>query len=284
AGNAFCWGDGDVGQLGIGVNESRNVPEAVMGGLSFKQISAGFQHTCALADDGTAYCWGVGQLGQLGHGSGLPSAVPVAVVGGHKFTMISAGATHTCAIAEDAAAYCWGRVDGSGVGPSRVYGNTPALVEGGHTYVSIDAGGDLTCGVTTEGKGLCWGRNDHGQLGNGANTNMHTPVEVSGDHEFTHISAGGLSTHVHACGITTTGAVYCWGRGVFGQLGAGGGNTTSNTPLAVTGGHLFTSITAGRQHTCGVTVTNLAMCWGNNSNGRLGIASTNPTSTPQPVV
>jgi alpha-tubulin suppressor-like RCC1 family protein len=38
----------------------------------------------------------------------------------------------------------------------------------------------------------------------------------------------------HSCGITTAGAVYCWGNNEFGQLGNGNANN-SNVPLRVLG-------------------------------------------------
>ncbi|WP_373070450.1 hypothetical protein [Gemmatimonas sp.] len=45
--------------------------------------------------------------------------------------------------------------------------------------------------------------------------------------------AGGSS---HTCGLTSTGAAFCWGRNNAGQLGDG---TTIGVPLAVFGGIVF---------------------------------------------
>ncbi|HEY8795081.1 MAG TPA: hypothetical protein VIM15_09075, partial [Gemmatimonadaceae bacterium] len=56
-GAAFCWGANDRGQLGDGASgDSALAPVAVAGGLTFTQISAGSQFTCALTQSGAAYC------------------------------------------------------------------------------------------------------------------------------------------------------------------------------------------------------------------------------------
>jgi len=52
----------------------------------------------------------------------------------------------------------------------------------------------------------------------------------------------------------------------------------STTPVAVTGGHTFVSLAAGRYHTCGLTSTGELWCWGYNSVGQLGAGSTVTTS------
>ena len=64
---------------------------AAAAALTFRQVSAGGGHTCAVTTGDQAYCWGVGSSGQLGIGSdaglpvcdGLPcSTRPAAVIGG----------------------------------------------------------------------------------------------------------------------------------------------------------------------------------------------------------
>ncbi len=81
AGEAFCWGDNDVGAIGDGTTGGRRMPVAVAGGHRFASISAGLRHTCGRRMDGTVYCWGSGRTGQLGTNSTYSSALAMKVVG-----------------------------------------------------------------------------------------------------------------------------------------------------------------------------------------------------------
>jgi hypothetical protein len=79
-GSAYCWGNNDQGQLGIGVVGSRvSTPAPVARDLTFASISAGYQTTCGITRNGAAYCWGYGTAGSLGNGTVLTSALPVRV-------------------------------------------------------------------------------------------------------------------------------------------------------------------------------------------------------------
>ena len=75
-----------------------------------------------------------------------------------------------------------------------------------------------------------------------------------------------------ACGLTTSGYVYCWGDNHYGQLGTGSYTELSDQPKLVvdaggfTNGHV-TSITTGDFHTCAVS-DGTAYCWGNNMVGQ----------------
>ncbi len=71
AGAAYCWGNGNYGQLGNGLSArgagiSSSMPAAVVGGLTFKAIAAGQRHTCAIGTDNRIYCWGSNYHGELG--------------------------------------------------------------------------------------------------------------------------------------------------------------------------------------------------------------------------
>ncbi len=89
-GQAFCWGRGNEGQLGVKgglgklLSKERGSadPVAVAGDLRFRGIAAGGAHTCAVTIDGAAYCWGVNPDGRLGDGTTSNRDVPTAVVTG----------------------------------------------------------------------------------------------------------------------------------------------------------------------------------------------------------
>lgn len=62
------------------------------------------------------------------------------------------------------------------------------------------------------------------------------------------LSSGGA----HTCGLTASGAAYCWGSGRYGRLGNGDSDNRL-VPTPVAGDLTFTAITAGNAHTCGLT-------------------------------
>lgn len=93
----------------------------------------------------------------------------------------------------------------------------------------------------------------------------------------------------HSCGVTTTGAAYCWGDNVSGQLGTSTSTLCqvvypcSATPVAVSGGLRFSAVSPGGWHTCALTISGAAYCWGANYEGQLGNGSTKDSSVPVPV-
>ena len=62
----------------------------------------------------------------------------------------------------------------------------------------------------------------------------------------------------------------------------------SATPVAASGGLIFSSISAGWDHTCGVTADGAGYCWGANERGELGIGTTSSDGrqipAPAPIV
>lgn len=159
-------------------------------------------------------------------------------------------------------------------------------IDPGLKFVSstLSAGRGHNCGVGLDGAARCWGLGEFGRLGTGGVADELTPAPVAasvdGPLSFAVISAGGE----HSCGITTAGEAWCWGRGAFGQLGAGAPLDDSSIPTAVEGGHTFLSISSGYKHTCGVIASGDGYCWGLADAGRLGNNMTDSTAVDQPAL
>lgn len=280
-GAAYCWGQNVSGQLGDGTDLSKPLPTAVTGGLTFAALSVGASHTCGLTPGGAAYCWG--NTGD----STISSAAPVAVTGGLTFSSLVTGYYHTCGLTVGGAAYCWGTNYSGQLGDgSFAQSAVPILVAGGHTFSTLSARGQHTCGLEG-GAAYCWGENGSGQLGDGTTVLRGVPVAVIGGFSFTAIAAG----EEHTCAIRTTGAAYCWGANSYGQLGNGTTRQPPDTlnpgpptpPGPVLGGHTFVALSGGAIHTCGVTATGTAYCWGSNASGQLGDATTIDRLVPAAV-
>jgi alpha-tubulin suppressor-like RCC1 family protein len=87
AGDGWCWGSNSYGNLGMGSIGGTVVktPGKVLGGLSWKTIVPGVDHTCGITKDDDVYCWGRNTGGQLGAPSlwvgstAANSSMPVAV-------------------------------------------------------------------------------------------------------------------------------------------------------------------------------------------------------------
>lgn len=281
-GDAHCWGLNNFGQLGDGAVDARRTPVAVVGGLQFKSLVAGTYHTCGLTAAGAAYCWGENSSGQLGDGSIISRRTPVSVASGLVFASLVAGEDRTCALTGAGQTYCWG-VQGNGLrgsAPPVVY-VTPEATAAGLTFTSLAGGSYHTCGLTSAGAAHCWGLNGYGQLGDGSTVDPLSPVAVSGGRVFASLTAGAY----HTCGITSSGTAYCWGNNFFGgQIGIGSSTGNILAPAAVSGGLSFASLVAGAAHTCGLTNTATAYCWGGNLFREVGDGTPIDRFTPAAVL
>jgi alpha-tubulin suppressor-like RCC1 family protein len=262
------------------------------GPLTFRQVSAGGGHSCAVTTGDQAYCWGVGSSGQLGIGwdAGLPvcdglpcSTRPAAVVGGLRFRTLTTGTSHTCGVTIDDRAFCWGSNSwgqiGDGHGERTLRNLAPTAVVGGLAFRQLAAGHGHTCGRTIANRVYCWGLNIDGQLGDGTTTDRLTPVPVAGNRQFSQLTVG----LQHTCGITPAGEAFCWGWNHSAQLGDSSTARFRKRPVRVAGGHEFRQIDAGSLHTCAVTPAGRAFCWGSGHSGAIGDGNTLPRYWPRAV-
>jgi alpha-tubulin suppressor-like RCC1 family protein len=196
-----------------------------------------------------------------------------------SFLQVTAGDNHACGVTTDNRAYCWG---------SGILGNgsvsedqaTPTRVTGTLLFRQISAGGDHTCALTTDNRAFCWGANSQGQLGDGTTAQRLTPRLVAGGLRFRQIDAG----FSHSCALTPANKAYCWGSGAVGQLGNGLTQNQLKPSAVAAGGRLFSQVSAGGGHSCGVTTSAQAFCWGRGAAGQLGTSGTSTRTRPSLVV
>jgi len=192
-GGVRCVGHSYYGQLGNGsktgwsaANPNYVQVSTLVSGVAF--IDAQESHTCAITTGGAAQCWGSNEYGEIGSGSsGGPNSndyrgTPTQVLGlTSGVTSISTGTYYTCAV-HNGDAKCWGANSHGQLGrntQSHSASPTPQPVTGlGGSVVELSAGGYQTCAILSVGKTQCWGQGTYGALGNGANGNWFTPVDV----------------------------------------------------------------------------------------------------------
>ena len=242
-GTASCWGDGWTNALANGGTTSTSVPTETddFGLRSPVSISVGYQHGCAILDDGSVSCWGTGNVGQIGNGLGGQGGSDPSL------TRLSPEPT-------------------SGFGQGR-------------TAVAISAGSEHTCAILDTGEISCWGYGSEGRLGHGSTSSKNVPTETVSFSPFKAlaISAG----YAHTCAIVEGGDVFCWGKNNYGQLGDGTTTNRNTPTITQTLPAAAVAISAGSDHTCAILDNGEVSCWGRNQNGQLGdgnegIDSTSP--------
>lgn len=293
-GVAYCWGFNGDGQLGTGEVAAGSgpvfaikAPTAVAGGLTFGGLSGGPYHTCGTTLSFNPYCWGKNVDGRLGDGGTTAQSSPTHVAGTNIFRQLTAGAAHTCGLTTGGRLFCWGsNLEGQvGIAPALPVPADLAMVESpvalfpATTFGAVAAGGLHSCALSIGGTAWCWGNNRYGQLGDSTTVGAPLPVRVADSLGFVSITTGDR----HSCALRADGTAWCWGDNASGQLGTGSAGPASIAPVAVSGGLQFAALSAGQDHTCGLTSGGIAYCWGGNTNGQLGTGTTAASATPTPV-
>ena len=124
-GDVKCWGYNWNGQLGTGsaTTSNVNVPPTnaidLGTGRTAVALSAGYDHTCAILDNGVLKCWGVDSYGVMANGGHwgstgsthehAPATIDLGT--GRTAVAVSAGYGHTCVILDNGDLKCWGQGD-----------------------------------------------------------------------------------------------------------------------------------------------------------------------------
>ncbi|KAF0919598.1 hypothetical protein E2562_030019 [Oryza meyeriana var. granulata] len=227
----YCWGSNSYVKIGV--------PQPMVEGAMYSELSAGDNHLCALrttvkgfhsanSDTSVIDCWGYNMT--------ATHTVTAAV------SAISAGSVFNCGLfARNRTVFCWGDESVSGV-----IGLAPRNVR----FQSIGAGGYHVCGVLENAQVFCWGRSLEMQQMSTSSSIDEGDVNIVPMDAMVSVVGG----RFHACGIRSLDhQVACWGF------------TLQNSTQAPKGLRVY-AVVAGDYFTCGVPAeTSLKpMCWGHS--------------------
>lgn len=233
-----CWGANTYGQAATPVGSS-----------DFVEVSASWNHTCALERSGQISCWGSDDYGE--------TEVPDL-----RFTTVSAGANFSCGITESGEIVCWGdngweqatAPAGTYLQVSAGYRGACAVASGtsevscwglydwtapSGPFEQVSVGSMHACALASGGAVTCWGDDDNGET-------------TAPSRTFTQVSAGsGFS-----CGVTDAQEIECWGQADddYGRADPPPGN--------------FRQVAAGQVHACARDDLDGISCWGLDRSGQ----------------
>ena len=314
----YAFGGNRYGQLGVAAGSggpgANPTPELVaLAGASGRvaQLAAGSSHSLVLTTTGELYTFGENQFGQLGRAasSGAEDANPVPERIGlpgltGQVVQIAAGCEQSLALSSTGQLYAFGgnrygqlgRATNAGTDNPNPAPATVSLPGSSGQVVQIAAGCEQSLALTSTGQLYAFGGNRYGQLGRAANSETPTPNPTPAPVELpveagraTAVAAGGS----HTLALTSSGAIYAFGRNTSGELGNAAGNgseTASATPtrVALPGADAPPiGLAAGSAHSLAITASGGLYAFGSNLEGQLGSASNSGTTaanpTPAPV-
>jgi len=144
-------------------------------------------------------------------------------------------------------------------------------------YPTVATGANHACTIGNNRHAYCWGKNDDAGVGTGTSSLVEpTPRLVALAPALVAVTAG----TAHSCALDAAGTDYCWGREANGCLGRDGSPGDPAAPSPVVPSTAFVAIAAGGAHTCALTASGHALCWGAGAYGQLGAGDTVNRNTP----
>jgi len=310
-GALFAWGANQEGQLGDGTSANQSSPVSSAGGGFWRTVAsspfdltgAGSSgHSLGIRADGTLWAWGRNDRGQLGTGDTAPRLEPVRISNKDDWKAVAAGLDFSVALNAEGRIFVWGDNTRGQLGnttdadfsPTRLAlgdkdGDTPI----NDTFVEIAAGAGHVLAVhgngsaAGEGSLYVWGANDIGQLGLGHRNEVGGPVRVPGTRLWRGVEAGVQSSFAIDA---STGRLFAWGSGPFGNLGTGEvlgtdiqqSDSPDSTINALVANMPYQQVAAAATHTLAVGLGGQNLFGtGQDLNGALGLPGNDTFATFQ---
>lgn len=278
-GELWSWGRGILGALGNSNTLDVSTPVLVSGpaSTSWASVAAGTSYALAVTTTGRLYAWGSGAEGKLGNGANIDVSTPILVSGPSNTSWNLVGVQYltSFAITTEGRLYAWGRGLGYEIGDGTAVSKSFPVLVSGPSNTSWTAIGSTTAamGLTTDNKLYAWGNNAYSNI---AEPGVSSPLQV-GTSSWSAVAAG----NNHSLAVDIAGRLYAWGDNSNAQLGTLS-LVNRSSPVLVSGpaGVTWQQITAGYDHSLGITSQSRLYAWGLNSSGQLGILNTITRSSP----
>ncbi|KAL9058562.1 MAG: hypothetical protein Q9162_001717 [Coniocarpon cinnabarinum] len=260
---AFGFGEGEAGELGLGIKSSTGVstprPNPLLSNVV--SVATGGMHGAALTSDNKVLTWGVNDLSALGRDTAWEGKL------------------------KDADADSGDSDDDSDVdlNPREA---TPAPVPDiptGVQIVQIAAGDSATMALTEDGRVYGWGtfRDNNGPFGFTVDSKSRKVVKQQREPmlipDLTKIKSIAVGAD-YALALNSEGRVFAWGTGQQQQLGRRVIKRRRSlsllpTPMEFSKHQKIRSIHAGQNHAFAIDSNGETWAWGSNNFGQTGIAS-----------
>ena len=207
-GSLWAWGNGSVGQLGMGALNNTNAPAQVGTASDWVAVASGQFHTMGIKTDGSLWIWGDNNCGKLGNGTFERTNVPTRIGLETNWRAVAGGDNHTLALKTDGSLWVWGcdrAIDLT---------NAPAQIGSQTDWRAIAAGSAHNAAVKTDGTLWAWGFNGYGQVGNGTFEDVLTPTQIGADTNWIAVSCGNR----HTIARKADGRLFSWGDNEYGQI------------------------------------------------------------------
>jgi len=260
------------------LNSKTSAATEQVGIVAVRQVSAGYEHTVVIKENGELWAWGNNENGQLGDGTIIERHSPVRIGTDTDWVSVFTGYNHTMAIKENGELWAWGKNENGKLGVITDEDKdilSPIKVGIATDWELLSAGSCHTMAIKKNGELWAWGLNSYGRLGDGSSyMQRQYPVQIGTD--WKSVSAG----ENHTVAIKINGELYTWGNNWSGQLGDST-NVISRQSLEKIGTDTdWLSVSGGQFHTMAINEKGELWAWGDNKSGQLGDGTNTERRSP----
>ena len=262
-------GRDNYGQLGLGAQDSvvNGTDEIVhVGEDTWSRVSAGYDFSIAIKNDGTLWSTGYNNYGQLGLGDSTTRSEWEQVGSDSNWAEVSCGYDFALAIKTDGTMYATGYNDVGQLGLNhKTNKNTFTQVGSDSNWEKVECGYRHSIASKTDDSLWSTGYNHYGQLGLGDDVDRDEFEQIGSDTNWSDFSTG----YYHAAAIKSTGTLWTTGRDQYGECGLGGNEAQSFTQIG--SDNTWHDIACGDYHT--IAIKSDETMWGTGSDyyGQLGL-------------